>query len=207
MVRQNTAEQERQLTNIVRLGTIAEVDCDKALARVTSGGITTDWLPWLTQRAGTTISWNPPTIGEQCIVLASSGELTTAVILLGLYTSNAPSKNPDEWLFYFPDGATLMYNHSSGHFALKNCKTAEVFASQSVTADTPHFICTGDVTIKGNLKVEKAINATGNIRTTQSVTASAGMNSISGDVKAGSISLKYHTHQEQGDGKETSNAH
>lgn len=47
-----TADLNRRIENIVRLGTIAEVDCAHAKAKVKSGGILTDWLPWVTARAG-----------------------------------------------------------------------------------------------------------------------------------------------------------
>ena len=100
-------ELTRRLDNLLRLGTIAEVDHSKALAKVQSGNILTDWLPWFTLRAGTTQTWSPPTKGEQCLVLAVSGELTTAVVLVGLYTQNAPSQSPDEHCIKFADGAEI----------------------------------------------------------------------------------------------------
>lgn len=39
-------EQERRLDNVLRFGTILEVDYQKATARVQSGNIQTDFLPW-----------------------------------------------------------------------------------------------------------------------------------------------------------------
>ncbi|MEN2925541.1 hypothetical protein FHPHGOJG_02561 [Mannheimia haemolytica] len=89
----NHAEQIRRLDNIIRLGTIAEVDLTTATARVNSGGITTDFLPWLTFRAGTSQTWSAPTVGEQCVVLSVSGEFTTGVIYLG-FTPKTPRANP-----------------------------------------------------------------------------------------------------------------
>jgi phage baseplate assembly protein V len=47
------AELARLIENLVRLGTIAEVDVAKVRVRVKSGSITTNWLPWLALRAGT----------------------------------------------------------------------------------------------------------------------------------------------------------
>ncbi|MGX2968012.1 phage baseplate assembly protein V [Ursidibacter sp. B-7004-1] len=155
MTEPNRTELLRRLDNLLRLGTIAEVDYAKALVKVQSGNILTDWLPWVTFRAGTTQSWSPPTTGEQCLVLAVSGELTTAVVLVGLYTQNAPSQSPDEHCIKFADGMELKYNQASGHLTVKNCKTANIQATSSITADTPSFTCTGNVVIQGSTMPQK----------------------------------------------------
>ncbi|SUT91542.1 phage baseplate assembly protein V [Actinobacillus lignieresii] len=189
----NTAEQERLLANIVRLGTIAEVDYNKALARVASGGITTDWLPWITPRAGKTKIWNPPTKGEQVLILAVGGDFTTAVILPGLFTQNAPSQSSNDFVIVFPDGATVKYNHESGHFSLTNCKTAEVQAENKITLKCP------EIEITGNLKIGGDVQLAGKLNVDKTIGAKQGISSSGGDVSAGSISLKNHKHQAQGD--------
>ncbi|MGX3020924.1 phage baseplate assembly protein V [Ursidibacter sp. B-7004-1] len=181
MTEPNRTELLRRLDNLLRLGTIAEVDYVKALVKVQSGNILTDWLPWVAFRAGTTQSWSPPTTGEQCLVLAVSGELTTAVVLVGLYTQNAPSQSPDEHCIKFADGMELKYNQASGHLTVKNCKTANIQATSSITADTPSFTCTGNVVIQGSLSVKGAISTQG------SMTAQ-------GEVSGKGINLSTHTH-------------
>lgn len=181
MTEPNSTELLRRLDNLLRLGTIAEVDHAKALVKVQSGNILTDWLPWLTFRAGTSQTWSPPTINEQCLILAVSGEFTTAVVLVGLYTQNAPSHNPDEHCFAFADGAVIAYNQTSGHLSAKNCKTAEIHATEKITADTPSLTCTGNVDIHGSLSVKGAIT------TQSSMTAQ-------GEVSGMGINLSTHTH-------------
>ena len=42
----------RRLANLLRLGTIEQVDHPAARVRVRSGDIVTTWLPWFTWRAG-----------------------------------------------------------------------------------------------------------------------------------------------------------
>ncbi|HGO5823420.1 TPA: phage baseplate assembly protein V [Mannheimia haemolytica] len=195
----NHAEQIRRLDNIIRLGTIAEVDLTTATARVNSGGITTDFLPWLTFRAGTSQTWSAPTVGEQCVVLSVSGEFTTGVILLGLYTQNAPSQSADEHLFKFSDGAELCYNTASGQLTVKNCKVVIVQATESITLDTPTVKATKNVVIGGNLSVKGTTTSQGAISTNGAVTAK-------GDVSGAGISLGSHHHIEQGDGRPTSGA-
>lgn len=177
----NNIELQRRLDNLLRLGTIAEVDLANAKVKVQSGEILTTWLLWATFRAGTSQSWSPPTIGEQCLILSVSGELTLGVVLIGLYTQNAPSQSADEHLIKFADGAEIGYNHASGHLSVKNCNTAEIHALQSITAKTPNLICTGNVQIDGELSVN------GEISTQSSVSAK-------GEVSGAGIKLSPHTH-------------
>ncbi|MDH2998101.1 baseplate assembly protein [Pasteurellaceae bacterium LFhippo2] len=181
------AEIDRRLDNLIRLGTIAEVDYKTATARVTAGGITTDFIPFLTFRAGTTKTWSAPSVGEQVLIISVSGEFNTGLILPAVYASNAPSSNPDEHLIVFPDGTEIMHNSATGHLSAKNCKTALIQASNSITADTPQVICTQNVVIKGNLTVDGTISSKGAISTQSSVTAT-------GEVSGKGISLSSHTH-------------
>ena len=193
-------EAERRTANLLRLGTILTVDHAKTVARVQSGSIETDWLPWVTPRAGDVKVWSPPKEGEQVIVLAVGGEFTTGVILPSIFASNAPNSSADEFSVHFPDGAELKYNFAIGHFSLSGCKTATVQAKEQVTVDCPQSTFTGNVQINGTLTVNKAVKAQ------STVTASGGISSTGGDVKAGNISLKAHVHTEQGDGRDTSTA-
>lgn len=177
----------RRLDNLLRLGAIAEVDLAQAKVKVQSGEILTTWLPWATFRAGTTQSWSPPTVGEQCLILSVSGELTMGIVLVGIYASNAPSQNGDEHLIKFADGATISYNQASGHLSAKNCKTAEIHATESITADTPSFTCTGNVTIEGTLSVKGEISTDSNVSAQGTMTAQ-------GEVSGNGIALSSHTH-------------
>lgn len=198
----NTVDLLRRLDNLLRLGTIAEVDTSTARVRVQSGEILTDWLPWVVFRAGTTRSWSAPTVGEQCIILAVGGEMTSAVVLLSIYASNAPSNHGDLHLVKFPDGAEISYNHASGHLCAKNCQTAEIHAKQSIIANTPSLTCTGNVQIHGTLTVQKQISGNGGLAVqggsgasfSGNVEQTGGSITTTGDVKAGAISLKGHKH-------------
>ena len=72
-----SAELQRKLDNIIRFGVIAEVNHATARARVKSGDILTEFLPFITFRAGTTKTWSPPTVGEQCVMLSGFTHKTT----------------------------------------------------------------------------------------------------------------------------------
>ena len=111
----SAAELLRLIHNLVRLGTIAQVDHAQARVRVTLGEITTGWLPWIESRAGTTRTWCPPTVGEQCAVLAPGGDTVSAVVVTGLYRAAhpAPSDSADKFHATMPDGAVIEYDHAA----------------------------------------------------------------------------------------------
>lgn len=183
-----TADLNRRIENIIRFGTIAEVDFANAKAKVKSGGILTDWLPWLTVRAGNVRTWCPPSVGEQCVILAASGELTTAVILVGLYTQNAPSHTPEETLIDFPDGARVVYNHSTGALTVTGIQTATIQATTSITLDTPQINMTGNLQVNGNINASgDHVSITGDLQVDGSINSD-------GDQVAGGISTMTHTH-------------
>ena len=190
-----SAELQRKLDNIIRFGVIAEVNYATARARVKSGDILTEFLPFITFRAGTTKTWSPPTVGEQCVMLSVSGEFTTACILVGLYIQNSPSHSADEHVIEFADGAKITYNQSSGALIVTGIKTA----ANQIDIDCPTINIKGNVNIDGSLSTTGTSTTKGNISTQGSVTAS-------GDIKGGAISLQNHVHVEQGDGQRTSNA-
>ncbi|EDY85446.1 phage baseplate assembly protein [gamma proteobacterium HTCC5015] len=111
----NPAELLRLLNNIVRTGTITEVDAQSAKARVKTGDNDTTWLPWLASRAATTAHWSPPQIGEQVVLLSPEGDLSQAIIITGLYSdaNPAPSSNINAHRREFPDGTHVEYDHQA----------------------------------------------------------------------------------------------
>ena len=54
----------RLLQNLIRLGTIAQVEGAKARVQLRPK-LTIEWLNWITQRAGSTCTWSAPTVDEQ----------------------------------------------------------------------------------------------------------------------------------------------
>lgn len=150
------ADISRRLESLIRLGTIAQVDHAKARVRVQSGQLTSDWRPWVALRAGNTSDWDPPTIGEQCLLISPSGDPATGVVLVGLFSDTHPalSSSPDEYLRVYPDGARITYNHATGALSATGIKTAVVEASEKCTVDCPESEFTGNVTITGNLTVK-----------------------------------------------------
>ncbi|HFI1931262.1 TPA: phage baseplate assembly protein V [Yersinia enterocolitica] len=139
----------RLLRNLIRIGTVAEVDLDQALCRVATGDNTTGWLNWLTLRAGQSRSWWAPSEGEQVLILSLGGELDTGFVLPGIFSDDfpPPSASADGLYITFPDGATLHYEPDSGELLADGIKTAVITASESVNVTAPNITCTATVKI------------------------------------------------------------
>jgi len=169
----------RLLRNMIRTGVIVETDLDAGRCRVQTGGNTSDWLQWLTHRAGRSRTWWAPSIGEQVLILSVGGEMDTAFVLPGIYSDEnpAPSASADAWRVDFPDGAVIEYEPETSELKASGIKTADVTASKSITAtvpvvlvkaetritlDTPEVVCTNKLTT-GTLEVQKGGKMTGDI--------------------------------------------
>ncbi len=155
--------------------------------RVNSGGLLTGWLPWFNQRSGTTRDWDPPTTGEQCIILSPSGEVGAGIVLLGIYCNayDAPSTSPDEHVREYPDGARISYNHVTGALNAVGIKTALVEAADQITFDCPQVTFTGKFNVKDLFTYENGMVGLGGANTAALIT---------GDVIADGISLVNHMH-------------
>ena len=129
------AEILRLLRNLIRIGTVAAVNLDDGLCRVDTGDNTTDWLHWLTARAGRSRSWSAPSVGEQVLVLCLGGELDTGFVLPGVFSDNnpAPSASADALHWSFPDGAVIEYEPDTGALTATGVQTALIKAAVSIT--------------------------------------------------------------------------
>lgn len=93
------AELERRLANVVRVGTIHEVNEDGTV-RVKIGvdpdgkPVLTPPLPW-TERAGVIKTWSPPGKGEQVRVVSPSGDIGQGWIDTGGFSTANPSPSTD----------------------------------------------------------------------------------------------------------------
>lgn len=134
----------RLLRNLIRIGTVAAVNLDDGLCRVDTGDNTTDWLHWLTARAGRSRSWSAPSVGEQVLVLCLGGELDTGFVLPGVFSDNnpAPSASADALHWSFPDGAVIEYEPDTGALTATGIQTALIKAAVSITLDSPLVECT-----------------------------------------------------------------
>jgi phage baseplate assembly protein V len=144
-------ELTRRLENLIRAGTIAELDPEKPRCRVKTGGLLTDWLPFFALRAGEDSDWDPPSADEQCLVLSPSGNPAHGFVIFGLYSDRfpAPDNVPTRRRRRYRDGAIVDYDT----------------ASHTLTATLPEggkveLIVPGGLKIKGDVDIEGLVNVT-----------------------------------------------
>lgn len=162
------SEAYRKLAAMIRFGTITGVDLSDATApRVTCtcGGLDTDMLPWHAMRAGKTVHWSAPTIGEQVIVFAPGGETTLGFVLGGFYSSNnpAPSTDPNVDMTQYPDGSTVQYDsaaHTMTLTVLGNGSAVVNVAGGSVTLNSENFAVNGNLAVSENVSVGNGATGT-----------------------------------------------
>lgn len=169
----------RLLRNLIRIGTVAEVNLEAGTCRVNTGGNVTDWLHWLTPRAGRSRVWWSPSMGEQVLLLSLGGELDTAFVLPGIFSDDfpAPSASADAVHIVFPDGAVIEYEPDTGALLATGIKSATVNASEKVavtsplinciattriTLDAPEVVCTNKL-ITSTIDIKKGGTMTGSL--------------------------------------------
>ncbi|WP_341822986.1 phage baseplate assembly protein V [Wolbachia endosymbiont (group A) of Clivina fossor] len=130
------SELQRKLANIVRIGVVKEVDYEKAKVRVKIGELLTDFLPWITSRAGEERSWLPPSINEQVVILSPLGELSLGVVLAGIYQQKyaAPENKKEINSVKFQDGTRLLYDKEKHHLEIEVVDKITLKAGESSIA-------------------------------------------------------------------------
>ncbi|MEC4735612.1 phage baseplate assembly protein V [Wolbachia endosymbiont (group A) of Andrena dorsata] len=115
------SELQRKLANIVRIGVVKEVDYEKAKVRVQIGELLTDYLPWITSKAGKDRDWFPPDIDEQVVIFSPFGELSLGVVLGGIYQEKyaAPENKKEINSIKFQDGTRLLYDKDKHHLEIE----------------------------------------------------------------------------------------
>ena len=188
------AELRRRLANLVRIGTIEDVDEDEYRVRVRyedadeSAGqekAATAWIPWMTPRNGDRSEWDPPADGEPVVMAAPDGDLGNAIVIGSLYSLLKPP--PDaagkRRVTRYSDGAVIGYD-ADAH-ALSG--TLPAGATAAVAAPGGMSL-TGDVAIDGN------VTATGNIHADGDVKADGDVEDAAGDMAEMRSTYNGHAH-------------
>lgn len=172
------AELARLIENLIRIGTIADVDLVEARVRVQTGDLLTGWLPWQAGRAGADREWDPPTVNEQVLLLSPSGQLANGVVITGLFSDARPANGDRAKLHRrtYSDGAVIEYD-SQAH------RLRAILPEGGITdlTSTGGINIVGPINHKGDYTQEGNQNVTGTV-------------SVSLDVVAAGISLVKHPH-------------
>lgn len=167
---------DRQLGNLIRFGTIAEVDLAAGLCVVACGEVRSGKIRWLEGRAGATRTWSPPGIGEQVLLLCPEGDIKGGVALRGISSSaHPPAGNGPRELVEFGDGTILAYDPEAHLLEI-------LVADGEMKVSAPNGI-----TLTGPVKVDGTLSVTDDVDVQGKVTASD-------DVLGGGKSLKSHKH-------------
>jgi phage baseplate assembly protein V len=174
----NITDLARLLENLIRFGTVAAVQMQPPRVKVKTGTLTTTWLPWLALRAGADREWDPPTEGEQVILLSPSGILAQGVAITGLFSDHIPANGEREALHRrtYRDGAVIEYD-SIAH------RLRAILPEGGIT----------DITSTGGINITGPINHIGDY-TQQGAQNVTGTVTVSEDVIAAGISLANHRH-------------
>jgi phage baseplate assembly protein V len=168
----------RLLENLIRFGTIDQVQMKPPRVRVKTGELLTTWLPWLTPRAGDDQEWDPPTQGEQVMLLSPSGQLANGVVIAGIFSDQHPANGDRAGLHRrtYRDGAVIEYDCVAHHL--------RAILPESGTTE---LVSQGGLRIVGPIVHEGDYTQTGN----QTIT---GLVTVSDDVVAAGVSLTQHPH-------------
>lgn len=168
----------RLLENMVRFGTIAAVQHVPPRVTVSTGDLMTTWLPWVARRAGEDVDWDPPTPGEQVLLISPSGQLANGVVFTGLFSDAIPANGDRAGLHRrtYRDGAVIEYDSVAHHLNVT-----------LPAGGTTNLVSTGGITIEGPITHKGDYIQTGNQTVTGKVT-------VSQDVVAAGISLTKHPH-------------
>ncbi|MCP8687753.1 phage baseplate assembly protein V [Marinobacterium sedimentorum] len=146
----NTADLNRRIESLIRLGTIAQVDHDARTLRVQSGGLLTGWLPWPAEIGRNYRRWRPLRTGTQVIIACPSGDPAQALVIGTLYTDAiaSPGSDPDIDLIQFDDGSYIEHNAAANTLNI-HCAGAMTLSATHLHIQAPVTQTGGDMTSDG----------------------------------------------------------
>ena len=138
----------RLITNLIRTGIVTEVDREGWLCRVKTGELETNWINWLTYRAGNSRTWWCPSPGEQVVLFSLGGNLETAFALPAIYSNEFPPPSDSESadVTQYGDGGWFEYDPATGRWYIRGIKSVVVEAADSITYKTSEFVVEADST-------------------------------------------------------------
>jgi len=154
----------RLITNLIRTGTVSEVDSVNWLCRVKTGDLETNWINWLTLRAGSTRTWWQPTVGEQVVLLSLGGNLETAFALPAIYSEAfpPPDYSEDGDTTEYSDGGFFQYDPARNLWLIRGVKNVLVEGAENIELNTKKFALNADeAVINAAMKIKGAVTQSG----------------------------------------------
>ncbi|NOH41715.1 phage baseplate assembly protein V [Vibrio coralliilyticus] len=171
---------QRRLANCIREGRIHAVQYDPPRVKVeydkddNGKPVHTCWLRYFEERAGHVIKWNPPKVGESCMLFSPGGDLRLGVAVLGLNNMVNPAAdvNPNVHKYLFDDGTNFSYDRFLHHLAINLLAgTAEINGDTlTLNIDIVH---NGDYLHNGNMVQFGDTDRTGALTVSSNITSMA----------------------------------
>lgn len=190
-------ETARRLANVVRAGTVEDVDLAAGRARVRYADgadgepAVTAPLPWLVPAAGEDRDWRPPSKGEQVLLLSPFGEMSAGWILPGAYRDAfpAPDSSAAKRVTRYRDGAVISYDGDAHELQ------AVLPAGGSVSLEAPDGVSiTGDTDISGDVSITGDLTVTGEISADGDISSKSDVSDWTGDIRTMRRIYNLHTH-------------
>lgn len=175
------SEQMRRQASAFLFGEVAEAFPGGWYIVKTDDGMKTGRIPGLRPNGEGNVFFSSLKVGEQVLLLVPHGDLSLAVIAGSIPRLATVKEQPlTEGRWAFPDGTAISYDTATKELKIKAAGGAKV------TIDAP-----GGIEVIGEMKVSGGISG-GDLKIDGKVTATGEISAP--DVKAGSVSLKSHTH-------------
>lgn len=159
-------ETERRLANLAQIGVVAEVELGATpKAKVRMGEFVTGWLRMGTRRAGDASESWAYSVGEEVLVISTSGDFAQGVIICAIANAQNPAAAEEgAYKIGFPGDVVLE------------------ISGGVVFIDAPGgAVINGDTQITGDVQITGMVDVTGEVE-------------VSGDVTGNGISLATHKH-------------
>lgn len=163
---------EQRVSNLIRTGLISDVQASPPRVKVEydkdSDGnpVTTGWLCYFEERQGFIQTWNPPKVGEQCVIVSPSGDLRLGKVLLGLNTTNNAPISTDSNIhkIQFSDGSSFTFDRSMSAWTIS-------LGSGNATFNGTLYTFNADLVFNGDVLHEGEYEQVGNFTTSGNATA------------------------------------
>lgn len=131
----DTNQNDRRLGNIAQMGVVEEVDYSTPpKGRVRIGELLTGWMRMGTPRAGGDKDWIVYEVGEEVLVVSTSGEFRNGAIVCALNNglNPAPASSADIRRTNYGNGSFIENNRATGKFTLNVTGDIDIIAGGNV---------------------------------------------------------------------------
>lgn len=185
-------ELDRRQGNMVRFGTVAEIDPATARVKVDLGDLVTDWVLWGASRAGGDRTWSAPDVGEQ-VLLVSPGEPSQGVVVCSLFQDAHPQNGNagKDWRVTFKDGTVLEFDrdgsvlrvivNAAGSALVQVGSTQLQLQNGQATLKATAITLDGNVAVTGTLSAQGAASMGAGVAVQGNVTATGSITDGDGD--------------------------